>query len=141
MSLLCTPYRSVAPGFAENPLRRGPSGYSRAMTDPGEEPDYRYTLANERTFLAWVRTSLALIAGGIALRAFAEQFSRAWIPTIAAVTATVLGGVIAILGYRQWRRIQIAMRLGQPLPRQTVAVVVTAGVVALAVVLTLGVIL
>ena len=33
----------------------------------GEEPDYRFTLANERTFLAWIRTALALIAGGVAL--------------------------------------------------------------------------
>ena len=32
--------------------------------DDGEEPDYRFTLANERTFLAWVRTALGLLAGG-----------------------------------------------------------------------------
>ena len=33
--------------------------------EEGEEPDYRFTLANERTFLAWLRTALALIAGGV----------------------------------------------------------------------------
>jgi hypothetical protein len=30
------------------------------------EPDYRFTYANERTFLAWVRTSVALIGVGVA---------------------------------------------------------------------------
>ncbi len=111
------------------------------MTDPGKEPDYRYTLANERTFLSWIRTGLALIAGGIALRAFADQFPRAWIPLTAAAAATILGGVVAFLGYRHWQRIQLAMRLGEPLPRQLAAPILTAGVVLLALVLTLGVIL
>lgn len=111
------------------------------MADPGKEPDYRYTLANERTFLSWIRTSLALIAGGIALRAFAEEFPRSWIPLVAATAATVLGGVVAYLGYRHWRRVQSAMRLGAALPRQIAAPILTAGVVLLAVVLTLGVVL
>lgn len=111
------------------------------MTDPGREPDYRYSLANERTFLSWIRTSLALIAGGIALRAFADQFPRAWIPMVAAGAATILGGAVAFLGYRHWRRVQAAMRQGLPLPRQLGAPILTAGVVLLAVVLTLGVIL
>ena len=30
------------------------------------EPDYRFTLANERTFLAWQRTSLGLMAAAVA---------------------------------------------------------------------------
>jgi len=46
--------------------------------DEGEEPDPRFTLANERTFLAWVRTALALVAGGIGLEAFVpRQIGRA----------------------------------------------------------------
>ena len=30
-----------------------------------QEPDYRFTLANERTYLAYLRTSLACYAGGL----------------------------------------------------------------------------
>lgn len=111
------------------------------MGDPGKEPDYRYTLANERTFLSWIRTSLALIAGGIALRAFAEQFATQWIPLFTAFLATVLGGALAVLAYWHWRKVQRVMRLGLPMPRQWAAPVLTAGVVLLAVILTLAVIL
>jgi putative membrane protein len=111
------------------------------MSDPGKEPDYRYTLANERTFLSWIRTALALIAGGIALRAFSEEFTNEWVPLVTAVIATVLGGALAVLGYRQWREVQVAMRTGATLPRQLAAPVLTAGVVLLAVALTLAIVL
>ena len=33
----------------------------------GEAPDYRFSLANERTFLAWIRTALGFLAAGVAL--------------------------------------------------------------------------
>ena len=33
----------------------------------GQEPDPRFSLANERTFLAWIRTALALAAAAIGL--------------------------------------------------------------------------
>lgn len=112
-----------------------------APEDPGQEPDYRYTLANERTFLSWVRTALALIAGGIALRAFSEQFGTLWVPLVSAVIATLLGGVLAILAYGHWRQVQRAMRHGDPLPRQLAAPILTGGVVLLAVILTLAVVL
>lgn len=41
------------------------------------EPDYRFTLANERTFLAWIRTALALLAGGVAVIKLVPSFSVA----------------------------------------------------------------
>ena len=41
----------------------------------GEEPDPRFTLANERTFLAWIRTALALVASGIGLEAFVPRLA------------------------------------------------------------------
>lgn len=44
--------------------------FPQSVYGQGEEPDARFSLANERTFLAWIRTSLALIAGGVALEAF-----------------------------------------------------------------------
>ena len=50
--------------------------------DEGAEPDARYSLANERTFLAWIRTALAVLAAGVALDALdlslAPGSSRRW---------------------------------------------------------------
>ena len=81
----------------------------------GEDPDPRFSLANERTFLAWIRTSLALIAGGVAL----EVFDVPMHPTLRLVTALVL--IIAGIGsplqaWIGWMRAERAMRLGRPLP-------------------------
>ena len=41
-----------------------------------EHPDIRFTLANERTFLAWLRTAIGLIAAGVAVFHFLDE-SRA----------------------------------------------------------------
>lgn len=113
-------------------------------SDVGEvekEPDYRFTLANERTFLSWIRTSLALIAGGVALRAFSEEFGNQFVPLVSALLATVLGGLLTLLAFRHWHRVQRAMRLGLPLPRQVSAIVLTCGVVLIAVLMTVAVVL
>jgi putative membrane protein len=67
------------------------SRLSEALLPGGEEPDPRFTLANERTFLAWIRTALAFIAGGIALEAFAGT-------AIADPWRTVLSLFIVIIG-------------------------------------------
>jgi putative membrane protein len=79
-------------------------------------PDYRFTLANERTFLAWIRTSLALLAGGIALRELVEPFGVRGLRTTLAVIAIVLSLVLAVSSYLRWLHIERAMRRGDPLP-------------------------
>lgn len=82
----------------------------------GTEPDYRFSLANERTFLAWIRTSLALLAGGVLL----DQFSTKLAPHIVvlglAVALAALSAFLSFLAYWRWRANEIAMRLGRPLP-------------------------
>ena len=109
---------------------------SGSSGDEGAEPDYRLTLANERTFLAWIRTSLALLAGGIALREVVKPFSVSGARTTLAVTAVVLSLVLAGSSYWRWDRVQQAMRRGEPLPRPwavpllALAVTVIAAVVA-----------
>ncbi len=60
-----------------------------------QEPDYRFTLANERTFLAWIRTALALIAGGVAVVQFVPQFGVAGVRHALSVVLTAGGGADA----------------------------------------------
>ncbi|HQR79585.1 MAG TPA: DUF202 domain-containing protein [Actinomycetota bacterium] len=108
------------------------------MTD---EPDYRYSLANERTYLAWVRTGLALIAGGIAIRIFISDVGGSRLVSLAAVGFSVLGGVLTVTSYRHWQHVQEAMRRGDPLPTQRGPLILTIGMVLLALIVTLAVLL
>ncbi len=88
-------------------------------TEPedGTEPDARFTFANERTFLAWNRTALALVVAGLAIAQLLPPFPG--VPFgrhLLAVPLICLGAVISVAGYLEWRRDQRALRLGQPLP-------------------------
>jgi putative membrane protein len=109
----------------------------RWVYDEGDEPDPRFSLANERTFLAWVRTALAMFAGGVALHAL-EVPSTDWVRTVMVVALIGLGGLICVFALVRWARVERAMRLRQPLPSFTLGVVMT---VALAVVAALLVVM
>jgi putative membrane protein len=77
----------------------------------------RFTLANERTFLAWSRTSLALIAAGLAIAQLLPPFPRVpWGRSAIATPLILLGAALSGLSYVEWRRNQRAIRLGEPLP-------------------------
>jgi putative membrane protein len=99
----------------------------------GSEPDYRFSLANERTLLAWVRTALALVAGGVAVEALEVD-----LPTTAeAVIAKgllVLGALCSCAAWVQWARAERAIRRGEPLPSVPITLVVCVGVVLVALV-------
>jgi len=81
-----------------------------------DEPDYRFTLANERTFLAWIRTALALLAGGLACAQFLPPLPIPHLREGIAVALLLLGGVVALRAVDHWARTERAMRLGQELP-------------------------
>ncbi len=85
-------------------------------SDDESEPDYRFTLANERTFLAWIRTALALIAGGIAVVQFVPSFGVPGVRHGLSVMLTAGGGLLAALAVRRWQRVQTAMRRDEALP-------------------------
>ncbi len=112
-----------------HPLRSGCQASAVPGDDGDRELDYRFTLANERTFLAWIRTSLALLAGGIALRAVVEPFGVRGVRTTLAVTAVALSLALAVASYVRWTQIERAMRRGEPLPHP-LAVPVVATVIA-----------
>ena len=73
-------------------------------------------MANERTALAWVRTALAFVAGGVGLTSVARlaNMSRAF--DVVAVALCVAGAALAVVAVVGWRRRELAMRLDQPLP-------------------------
>ena len=87
----------------------------------GATPDPRFSLANERTFLAWVRTSLALLAGGVALDAVELDGPRG-LQTALAVVLVVLGLLGAAASWLRWAATERAMRLRRPLPSTSVLV-------------------
>ena len=104
----------------------------------GTDPDYRFSLANERTFLAWIRTALAFIAAAVALEQLVPSFSVSGARTGISIVLALLGLLAAAGAYRQWRANEHAMRLGEPLPRSPLLLVLT---VVLAVVAALVVVL
>ena len=105
--------------------------------DHGEEPDPRFSLANERTFLAWVRTGLALLAGAAAVDALDLPLPDA-VQTALAVVLALASVATAVTAWRGWARTERAMREGAPLPGNPVMVVLAGAVVVVAVVLLIG---
>jgi putative membrane protein len=101
----------------------------------GTEPDPRFTFANERTFLAWSRTALALVVAGLGIVALLPPF-----PGVAAgrhllgVPLIVLGGVLAVVAYAEWVRNQRALRRGEPLPRSVMPWILAATIAGMAVI-------
>ena len=81
----------------------------------GEEPDYRFSFANERTFLAWIRTSLALVAAGVAVDVVDLSLSEGLQDALAG-TLVVLGMASAGVAWVRWAMAERAMRTGAPLP-------------------------
>ena len=82
----------------------------------GTTPDYRFSLANERTFLAWIRTGLALVGGGLGVAGFLPPLSIPHLREAMAIALMVLGGAVALRAVDHWARSERAMRLNQPLP-------------------------
>lgn len=100
--------------MADEPEERG--WISRKMFPDGKEPDPRFTLANERTFLAWIRTALAFLAGGVAFEALTgDAFSD---PLRRAVSMILvgLGLLIAAGAVFRWWRVEQSIRQERPLP-------------------------
>jgi putative membrane protein len=82
----------------------------------GTTPDYRFSLANERTFLAWIRTGLALIAGGLAVAQFLSPLPVRHLREVLAIVPIAIGAGCALRAIDHWIRCEIAMRTGNPLP-------------------------
>jgi putative membrane protein len=107
------------------------------------EPDARFTLANERTFLAWNRTALALVVAGLGIVQLLPPFRGVpWGRHLLGIPLIVFGAAVSVTAYLECRRNQAALVRGEPLPRSVLprilAVVITAVAVAAAVVVLLS---
>ncbi len=91
------------------------------MAGPDGEPDYRFTLANERTFLAWIRTSLALLAAAVALGRLVPDLGPDGLRKAIAVTLAGLAVVTSAGSVLRWRRVQLAVDRDEAIPRSTLA--------------------
>jgi putative membrane protein len=103
------------------------------------EPDYRFSLANERTLLAWIRTALALDAGGLAVIRFAPPLAIGGAREGLGIVLILLGAVCAGASYRRFVRVRRAMRAGRPLPVSSLPRLVALSIVVLS--LAVGVLL
>jgi putative membrane protein len=106
-----------------------------ASDDDGTEPDPRYTFANERTFLAWSRTALALVVAGLGIIQLLPPFPGVpWGRHVLGVPLIVFGAVVAVSAYAEWVKSQWAMRHDKPLPRSVMPKILTAVIFVMAVV-------
>jgi putative membrane protein len=97
----------------------------------GVDPDYRFSLANERTFLAWIRTALALAAGGLGAVTILDDFPG---EEYLGVGLLALSFLTAASAYRRWALNERAMRLDEPLPPSLLPMAMAAGVAIVAVI-------
>src|SRR5690349_16792088 len=86
----------------------------------GAEPDYRFSLANERTFLAYVRTALAMMAAAVAIVKLVPGDDLSWLRRVLGVVLGILALLVAGSSYTRYRAVQQAMRDDQPMPRASV---------------------
>lgn len=120
-------------GSTETPEAGNPR-HPHWVYDHGSEPDPRFTLANERTFLAWARTVLGLLAGAVALHSFqvpTTEGVRVGVIALLVVTA-ILCTIFAML---RWARVERAMRERRPLPAFSTGFILAGALLLIAVLL------
>jgi putative membrane protein len=134
------------------PARRGGT-YGTAMTtnSPAPVPEEKRAteyLANERTFLAWIRTSIAIISLGFVVARFSvwlRELALRLTPQLPAreagasmpigIAMMAAGGILAILGAWRYHKVNLAIERGQVTADRGLVVLVTVVVVALAIVM------
>ncbi len=111
--------------------------FPRSVYSRGSEPDARFSLANERTFLAWLGTALALLSVGVGLESLALGLHPGY--RLAAALVLVAGGMAcAVQAWFGWQRVEVALREAHPLPSPPMLVLLPVVVVVAGVLVLLG---
>lgn len=121
-------------------MSRSDRRFPSSVYSQGVEPDARFSLANERTFLAWIRTSLALLAGGVALEALGLGLQPGF-RLAASILLIVVGILTPVQAWVGWMRTECALRLNTPLPSANLALPLGGAVVVAGILVFLGVLL
>jgi putative membrane protein len=112
--------------------------WPRGVYGVGDEPDPRFSFANERTFLAWIRTGLALLATGVVLEGLdvpaSDGARRALVTALA-----LLGAFAAGAAFARWARAERALRQARPLPSPALVPLLAFGLVVIAIVVVVAV--
>ena len=109
-----------------------PSPFRPPDRREGRDPDYRFSLANERTFLAWIRTALALVGGGLAISALLPAEGARALQDAAALVLVGFGTLVAGASFARWARNETAMRHDQPIPTSVLPLILSLGVLLVA---------
>jgi putative membrane protein len=107
-------------------------GWQERLRSEGSDPDPRFTLANERTFLAWIRTALALVAAGIGVEAFLRDVDLI-ARQLLAIALVGSGVIVSATAFRRWYRAELALRRQESLPVPALAPLLAYGIAALSI--------
>lgn len=105
------------PGGLNDPGTGDPGTGAPGTGDDEKEPDVRFSYANERTFLAWIRTSLGLVTAGLAITQLLPPFHLSGGRKLIGLPLIALGVVVALYSFRNWQENERAMRVGRALPK------------------------
>ncbi|GAA1484915.1 YidH family protein [Brachybacterium fresconis] len=115
-----------------------PRRFPRNVYETGEEPDPRFSLANERTFLAWLRTALAMYAAAFALEALTLPDASSW-RTAAASVFIALGTFAVVRAWFGWRAAERSLRRAEALPGLATGAIISVGIVIAVSLVTIGI--
>lgn len=114
--------------------------FPRSVYDVGAEPDARFTLANERTFLAWLTFGLGTVSLGVALESFALGL-HPWFRMASSLLLIAMGTLMPVQAWLGWQRVERALRQQQPLPSMVHGLITAAGIVVAGALVALGIVL
>jgi putative membrane protein len=126
--------RRLGPNYRREGVTTEPKQKRRGAETVGEEPDARFSFANERTFLAWNRTALGCIVAGLAVSHVLKPANGSTVgPKVAGVALMFVGGLLSLFSFKNWSASEMALRLRRPLPHSKLPVLISVVTAAVAV--------
>lgn len=98
------------------------------------QPDYRDSLANERTYLAYIRTALAVMVAGAALLHLDGAIGTTRQTFVFGIALIVTGAALSLAGYGRYHSNRRAIQSGEYLHQTRLPLMFAIGIAAIAVV-------